>query len=145
METCARLYKSQKSENSKIEIAENMSAHANPAYSPRLRRCKIGSRKVTLDHIERVVKIYKKTLNVPTLYTTAEAAKLIGISRQTLQSWIMAGRIKAPELLRPFRLRLWTSEDVAQLKQLKRKQFRRKPGRRPGQKSTPRGEVSAST
>ncbi len=98
-----------------------------------------------LNHIERVVKIYKKTLNVPTLYTTAEAAKLVGISRQTLQMWIVAGRIKAPELRRPFRLRLWTSEDVAQLKQVKRKQFRRKPGRRPGPERTEGGGISAPT
>jgi excisionase family DNA binding protein len=76
-----------------------------------------------LKHIARVVNNYKKTLNVAKLYTTTEAAKLAGISRQTLQMWIVSGRIKPPEVLRPFRLRLWTSEDVAQLKQVKRKRF----------------------
>ena len=98
-----------------------------------------------LNHMERVVSIYKKTLNVPTLYTTAEAAKLVGISRQTLQMWIVTGRIKAPELLRPFRLRLWTEEDVAQLKQVEPKQFRRKPGRRPKQERRASARVSASS
>ena len=80
-----------------------------------------------LPYIERVVKKYKKTLNVSKLYTTAEAARLAGISRQTLQVWIVSGKIKPPEVQRPSRLRLWTSQDVAQLKQVKRKRFRRKP------------------
>ncbi|PYT80962.1 MAG: hypothetical protein DMG40_10640 [Acidobacteria bacterium] len=46
------------------------------------------------------------------------------MSRQTLQTWIVSGRIKPPEVLRPARLRLWTSEDVAQLKKVKRKRFK---------------------
>jgi excisionase family DNA binding protein len=98
-----------------------------------------------LKHIARVVKNYKKTLNVEKLYTTTEAAKLAGISRQTLQMWIVAGRIKAPEVLRPLHLRLWTSEDVAQLKQVKRKRFSRKPGRRPRQEGAEGREVNANT
>src|SRR5438105_3226305 len=66
-----------------------------------------------LPYIERVVKKYKKTLNVSKLYTTAEAARLAGITRQTLQVWIVSGKIKPPEVQRPSRLRLWTSQDVA--------------------------------
>ena len=34
------------------------------------------------------------------------------------------------KVLRPFPLRLWAEEDLAQITQLKRKGFRRKPGRR---------------
>jgi excisionase family DNA binding protein len=97
-----------------------------------------------LKHIARVVNIYKKTLNVAKLYTTTEAAKLAGISRQTLQTWIVSGRIQPPEVLRPFRLRLWTSQDVAQLKQVKRKRFSRKRGRKPREQG-PQGGANAST
>ncbi|PYT68515.1 MAG: hypothetical protein DMG39_20860 [Acidobacteria bacterium] len=98
-----------------------------------------------LPYIERVVKKYKKTLNVSKLYTTAEAARLAGISRQTLQVWIVSGKIKPPEVQRPSRLRLWTSQDVAQLKQVKRKRFRRKPGRKPKEEEGAGGAVNAST
>jgi DNA-binding transcriptional MerR regulator len=83
-------------------------------------------------------------MNVAKLYTSAEAAKLAGISRQTLQMWIVAGRINPPEVLRPFRLRLWTSEDVAQLKQVKRKRFRRKPGRKAREQGSQGGGISAN-
>ena len=99
-----------------------------------------------LKHIERVLKKYKETHNLKEVYTTAEAAKLAGISRQTLQMWIATGRIKAPEVLRPSRLRLWTSEDLAQLKEVKQKTFGKKPGRKPRrQEGTESGAVSANT
>jgi excisionase family DNA binding protein len=47
-------------------------------------------------------------------FTTAQAAKRIGVSRQTLYSWIDAGLIHAPELIRAGRasLRLWTQADI---------------------------------
>lgn len=54
-------------------------------------------------------------------YTTAQAAKLIGVSRQTLQAWIAAGDIKAPELIGVGNatLRLWTAKDVERAKKFK--------------------------
>ncbi len=49
-------------------------------------------------------------------FTTAQAAKRIGVSRQTLYSWIDSGLIRAPELIRAGRasLRLWTQADINQ-------------------------------
>jgi excisionase family DNA binding protein len=45
-------------------------------------------------------------------FSTAEAAAKIGVSRQTLYSWIEAGLIDAPTPLRAG-VRLWTAADVA--------------------------------
>jgi len=53
--------------------------------------------------------------------TTVEAAKLIGVSRQTLQMWCKRGLIDAPE---PFEIgnmtvRLWRSADIQEAKRFK--------------------------
>lgn len=47
-------------------------------------------------------------------FTTKQAAKKIGVSRQTLYSWIDAGVISAPELIRAglASMRLWTQADI---------------------------------
>ena len=47
------------------------------------------------------------------LYTTGQAAKAIGVSRQTLQTWIAEGRIKVPKLGNN---RLWSQSQVNELK-----------------------------
>jgi len=60
------------------------------------------------------------------LYTTREAAEQAGVSRQTVQAWIKAGRVKAPEITLPVGIRFWTKEDVAQLKRVEHKRFPRK-------------------
>jgi DNA-binding transcriptional MerR regulator len=54
-------------------------------------------------------------------YTTPEAAKLIGVSRQTLQSWIMGRFIKTPRLsvVANFRVRLWNKADIQLAKRFK--------------------------
>ena len=48
------------------------------------------------------------------VYTTAEAATKIGVSRQTLHTWIEGGKIVAPKPIalgqRP--IRLWTEADI---------------------------------
>jgi hypothetical protein len=62
----------------------------------------------------------------PKLYTTREAAEHAGVSRQTVQAWIKAGRVKAPEITLPVGIRFWTKEDVAQLKRVEHKRFPRK-------------------
>lgn len=51
------------------------------------------------------------------LVTTAEAAKIIGISRQSLQAWIAAG-VDAPEMIGG-NVRLWSPADIAKLKRVK--------------------------
>lgn len=54
-------------------------------------------------------------------YTTAEVAKLLKISRQTLHTWIEGGRIEAPKPIvvgqRAFRQ--WTVADVARARKFK--------------------------
>jgi DNA-binding transcriptional MerR regulator len=57
-------------------------------------------------------------------YTTTEAAKEVGVSRATIQSWIKNGLVRPPQIQsRPENspVRLWTAADVARLKSLKGK------------------------
>ena len=52
------------------------------------------------------------------LYTTAQAAKLVGVSRQTLQTWIASDRVGAvPTIIGG--VRLWTDSDLALLRRVK--------------------------
>ena len=62
------------------------------------------------------------------VYTTTEAAKWIGVSRQTLYSWMDSGSVEAPKLIKAGRrsMRLWT---MAQLQQAKKFKGTLKPGR----------------
>ena len=57
----------------------------------------------------------------PKTYTTDEAAKKIGISRQTLYSWIDAGKIEAPKPIQLGKrsMRLWTKADIERVKRFK--------------------------
>jgi DNA-binding transcriptional MerR regulator len=54
----------------------------------------------------------------PKLYTTAQAAKKIGISRQSLQTWIMKNEVAAPPMVGG-NVRLWTEEDISKLQKVK--------------------------
>jgi excisionase family DNA binding protein len=56
-------------------------------------------------------------------YTTAEAAKAVGISRQTIQTWIKNGWVKPPKmrLLNRVGGRLWTQSDLERLRRVKPK------------------------
>jgi predicted site-specific integrase-resolvase len=64
---------------------------------------------------------------------TRDAAKQAGISRQTLQTWIAAGRIAAPPLkiVSGRARRDWRREDIERLSQLKIKIYRKGRGRKP--------------
>ena len=57
--------------------------------------------------------------------TTAEAAKVVGIARHTLQRWIRTGRVRAPKpVLRNGRgVRLWSKVDVERLRQVKQRTY----------------------
>jgi excisionase family DNA binding protein len=59
----------------------------------------------------------------PGLYTTAQAAAKVGISRQTLQAWIRAKKIKPPKptLNGARSKRLWTESDLVRLLEMKGK------------------------
>jgi len=61
-------------------------------------------------------------------YTTVEAAKKLGVSRATLQAWIMKGLVQPPEIqVRSGKspVRLWTTSDIARLRAVKAKMQRR--------------------
>lgn len=54
-------------------------------------------------------------------YTTEQAAKRTGISRQTLYTWIEEGLVKAPEPVKVGQrtFLLWTERDIQRLKDFK--------------------------
>jgi excisionase family DNA binding protein len=60
-------------------------------------------------------------------YTMAQVAKQLGISRQTLYSWIEAGHVTAPKptAIGKKLFRLWTSADIERARKFK---GRLKPG-----------------
>jgi excisionase family DNA binding protein len=68
--------------------------------------------------------------------TTAEAAKRVGIHQVTLQKWIAAGRLKAPDptLIGAVGYRLWSSKDVVALLKVKEVSYRKGRGRKKAQK-----------
>jgi predicted DNA-binding transcriptional regulator AlpA len=55
------------------------------------------------------------------IHTTAEAAAAIGVSRQTLYSWIDGGKVIAPKLIVTGQksIRLWTKADIERVKRFK--------------------------
>lgn len=58
-------------------------------------------------------------------YTTGEAAAAIGVSRQTLQTWIAEGKVSAPKVIG--NTRVWNESQVKKLQRLNRKGRARKP------------------
>jgi excisionase family DNA binding protein len=53
------------------------------------------------------------------LYTTREAAKAAGVSRQTLQTWIADGKIQAPKVVG--NTRVWSKTQVEEVKRQRMK------------------------
>jgi excisionase family DNA binding protein len=64
----------------------------------------------------------------PKTYTTGEAAKVVGITRATLQDWIKKKKLAAPKLqeLGNISVRLWTVTDVIRLKAVKKQIYQEK-------------------
>jgi excisionase family DNA binding protein len=56
-------------------------------------------------------------------YTTAEVAEKVGVSRQTLYSWIDGGKINAPKPIKLGQrsMRLWTKTDIERVRKFKGK------------------------
>lgn len=67
----------------------------------------------------------------PKTYTSEEAAAVVGITRQTLHSWITKRKLTAPRMvIRDGRaVRLWTQSDVARLRQAKERIYLKEMGR----------------
>ena len=64
--------------------------------------------------------------------TTTEAAKAVGLHPVTLQRWIAAEKVKAPQptLIGAVGYRLWTTKDVERLRKVKLKIHRKGRGRK---------------
>jgi len=67
-------------------------------------------------------------------YSTEAAAKLIGVSRQTLHAWIEAGKIPTPKSvdLGTRSILLWTKADIDRARKFESTE--RKPGPKPKRK-----------
>jgi excisionase family DNA binding protein len=54
-------------------------------------------------------------------YSISQAARLLGVDRRTLQRWVREKRIPVPttQVVAGVRLRFWTEQDMAQLKEYK--------------------------
>jgi excisionase family DNA binding protein len=65
--------------------------------------------------------------------STAQAARKIGVSRQTLYSWIESGLVKAPKAIQAggASVRLWTQADISRAARIKGK-LKRGPKRKDG-------------
>jgi hypothetical protein len=66
-------------------------------------------------------------------YSTAEAAKHVGVNRVTLQRWLIAGKVKEPKKVRAggVEARIWTDRDLERVQRYKQKHYRKGRGRRP--------------
>jgi MerR-like DNA binding protein len=80
-----------------------------------------------MQYLARAIREQEEKRKGEKLYTTAEAAKRAGVSRQTLQTWMGVGKIIGPELIRPVHIRPWSKEDIAKLKKVEKRPGR--PGR----------------
>ena len=65
-------------------------------------------------------------------YSTAEAAKLIGVNRVTLQNWLIHGKVSEPKKVSAgaVQIRVWTDRDVQRVKAYKAKFYRKGRGRK---------------
>jgi hypothetical protein len=69
-------------------------------------------------------------------YSTAEAARMIGINRVTLQRWLIDGKVKEPKKVRTggVEVRVWTDRDVERVRKHKQENYRKGRGRKPKSK-----------
>jgi predicted site-specific integrase-resolvase len=66
-------------------------------------------------------------------YATAEAARMIGINRVTLQRWLIEGKVKEPKKITAggVEVRIWTGRDVERVRKYKQENYRKGRGRKP--------------
>ncbi len=53
------------------------------------------------------------------VYTTGEVAKLLGVHKNTIFYWLKTGKTREPKRDRLFNGRIWTEEDLQNLKKVK--------------------------
>ncbi len=66
------------------------------------------------------------------VYSTKQAAKMVGITRVTLNRWIADGEFKPPpmRILASVQARVWSKSDVEKLKRFKLKRYKKGQGKR---------------
>ena len=64
--------------------------------------------------------------------STAEVAKLVGIHRVTLETWLTTGKVKLPRTAQigGHVYRMWTERDVKRVRKYKEKFYRKGRGRK---------------
>ncbi len=64
--------------------------------------------------------------------STEEVARVVGISRITLERWLASAKLKAPKSLRVGKhiFRNWTNLDIERVKRYKKKFYRKGRGRK---------------
>jgi DNA-binding transcriptional MerR regulator len=70
-------------------------------------------------------------------YSTAQAARKVGIGRQTLHRWIRDGSVSPPgkRKVAGVTVRIWTAEDIERLRKYKEGNYRKGRGRKPQKKN----------
>jgi DNA-binding transcriptional MerR regulator len=65
-------------------------------------------------------------------YSTIEVARMLKVTSDTLHRWIREKKVPAPDaqLLGPFRVRLWTLEDIEIVRKYKAERYWGKGGRK---------------
>jgi excisionase family DNA binding protein len=65
-------------------------------------------------------------------YSTVEVARILNITSDTLHRWIREKRVPAPEAqsLGPFRVRLWSTEEIEAVGKYKAEHYWGKGGRK---------------
>jgi predicted site-specific integrase-resolvase len=65
-------------------------------------------------------------------YSTVRVAKIVGVGWSTLHRWIVEGKVEAPPVqsLDGFRVRHWTEEETAKVRQYKAEHYWGKGGRK---------------
>ena len=66
------------------------------------------------------------------IYSTAQVAAIVGISKNTLLSWLYSGKIPEPRrrVEAGIDIRLWNDRDVSRVKKYKERNFRKGRGRK---------------
>ena len=65
-------------------------------------------------------------------YSTKQVARMVGIGRSTLVSWLRTGKLKEPRRIRNGGIdaRIWTARDVERVRKWKAAHYRKGRGRK---------------
>jgi hypothetical protein len=69
-------------------------------------------------------------------YSTIQVAKIVGVASGTFHRWIREGLVPAPPLriVVGMKVRLWTSDDIAKVRQYKKQHYWGRGGKKPRNK-----------